>query len=531
MAKFDLSKKEIILFSLILILSLALKLSKIGEWPVTIDEALGANAARQIIAGEIAFYEPAVSYQGQFVQYVLIPATFFFGNDVFFIRFSIIIFSILTLLIFYLFVKRYYNVNIALIAAFVLAFTPNDILISTTAIEVPIIPFFMMLSLYIFSFYIRTKKIYYLYALALIFGIGLITRLTFVFFIIAFFASIKIYPTISLPLMQYFKQIKFKNWFVLGSMLILGMSPFLYWNSINNFQTATFILGNLPITQSKQNLFDVYRNFANGSNNFLLSLDNNYRYGFYELGNEKYSYSIIFLISLTIFALFPLIDLNKRKKIAGLKTNYYLLINFFVIIALISTITFTAFEFEDYVMLYPFYSVIIAWSIFSIYKILKLKQSVLSIIFIFVVIVAFSSNLINFVDKYFKLLDAQNSEPCKTLVTNLLPYLKDTTKTLLVFPTDRYRSIYEFYDPSMTSSVLVSRYDTPEQSQIRWDNYLKMQNVTYILINNKCNPEWSRQLNISESFLQFGAMKNKTIITHKILNVNDFEVLKIATVA
>jgi len=109
--------------------------------------------------------------------------------------------------------------------------------------------------------------------------------------------------------------------------------------------------------------------------------------------------------------------------------------------------------------------------------------------------------------------------------------LKDTTKTLLVFPTDRYRSIYEFYDPSMTSSVLVSRYDTPEQSQIRWDNYLKMQNVTYILINNKCNPEWSRQLNISESFLQFGAMKNKTIITHKILNVNDFEVLKIATVA
>jgi 4-amino-4-deoxy-L-arabinose transferase-like glycosyltransferase len=177
-------RKETLLLLVITTLAIFLRVWQMWGWSINIAEASFAVEASEIVHNQ-NFYFAQTEYEGPFAIYFLIPSIFAFGNNIFFLRLSVVLVSITSILLLYLFTRKYYNEKIALLAAFILAITPNDILNSSVAFENPIIPFFIILSLYMFQKYAEIKKTRYLYIISFIFGIATITRLTFVFFIVA----------------------------------------------------------------------------------------------------------------------------------------------------------------------------------------------------------------------------------------------------------------------------------------------------------------------------------------------------------
>ena len=187
------ARKDTMIFLLILLLAAALRVWHSWEYPLHYDEATHANKAARMM-DLLTPFDNINSYQGPVIAYALMPSLLLFGRDLLFLRLTTILFSLATIALLYLFTKSYYNTNVALLAAFILATTPNDILSSSITTEVTLIPFFMMLALLLFQRFAASGKNAYLYLFAFISGVAINARLSFLFFLAAFFLAVKFVP-------------------------------------------------------------------------------------------------------------------------------------------------------------------------------------------------------------------------------------------------------------------------------------------------------------------------------------------------
>jgi len=523
--------KPYFLLLLILILASFLRIWKMWEWPLNTDESIFSTNIFEIIKGNRPIDEPPaaydpVAYTGQFTQYILLPSIFFFGNNLFFFRLPIVLVSIFSVLLLYMFARKYYNENVALFSAFILSIIPNVIINSSSAFEFPPIPFFILLSFYLFQRYAEVRKARYLYLFSFVSGLAIITRLTFFFFLIPFLLLLKFNPII--PFEKLKKDFNKRNLIFIFLFFLLGSFPFVFWNFTHEFATISFIAKDIPITYAKENLYNVGDNLFNGFYGFIHYLDKWFRWSF-DLDTEINFLSIIFLLSLVTFILIPIKNSLKKVNSEFLRKNLYLLSIFFIILILKSTLTLSWFEREDYLMLYPFSSLIIGWSLNYAFNFYKDKKK---IIFLAVFLLIFSYLIVNYLSRIQTEILKLNGDDCYKIVPELLKINEIKNSSLIVLDTTTYYQFFKFYEPKINSTNLVYQWYMIENftkyyPQV-WENetsVLLNDKVSYVFVKEECKRYWDKSVNITENFMKFLTDHNKTLFLVKNVSLNNNEIL------
>jgi 4-amino-4-deoxy-L-arabinose transferase-like glycosyltransferase len=531
--------KENIILIFILLLYLSLTLWRMEEWPLYNDEVTIGALSNNIINNKVPFYQSYV-YEGPLSSYILIPSLLF-GKNIFFLRLPIVLINLLLIFFLYLFTQKYYNKKVALLSSLILAITPNQILNSSIARTASIIPFFMFVSLYLFYKFAESRKNSYLYLISFIWGLAAMTRPTFFFFIMAFLLTLKFNPLISFK--EFRRKLTIKNLTLILFFFLLGSFPMIYYNLVSNFATLNSILTAILMPRGfNENLFDIKGNLERGYLDFVNFLDVDYKgYLYSELIGKPYNFSLIFFISLAFFSFITIKEFYRYGITEDVKKNIYLLINFILIWIFKSTITITFSDNEDFLMLFPFCSMIMAWSM--IYIADSLKNMITKIIFIIFIIFIFSSNFYNFVTKYPELLEAarQKANICHEITFYILNYSKDMTTSSIVFETVR-KSFFDFYndDKNIKSFVLISKYDDTKLFSLivdtedldidkihkKWNNYLN-ENTSFIFVRNECNPNWAANINFYELFAKFANEQNKTLVLIRNVSIDNKQLLSI----
>ena len=504
------SIKEIAIFSIILILAISLRIWVMLRWPISADEAFWANQAREIIKNQRPFYEISIPYIGPIISYILIPSIYLFGNNIVLLRIPIVIISILSIIVVYLFSRKYYNRNVALVSALILSVIPNDFVNSSQTVEGPIIELLTVLVLYLLTKYKENGKNSYLFFLGLINGIGVLTSFAYLFFLVPFVLTLTIFPKKS------FRKFQARSWIVISLAFILGFSPMIYWNLLNNFYSISFIFQNFPTTLSGTNLLDVKTNLFRGYSDFLNDF-NKINREMYEIDAGTRSFSILFLIFLLLFIIIPIRQLSS-KNTEILRKNFYLFIIFFILLILKSMITISEFNLEDLVVLYPLSSIIVSWSFVLIISNLKKYQFVIIILFLLFISYTVTLSL----EKINEKITEINKDSCVKIIPEFSKYQNSTKISNVIVSTSHSFRIFKFYFPDITSNYLVGIYQALEN----YDKYYPKiweennqtfvgDNTTYVFINEKCDCCWSKNLPIYKTFSDFLAEYNKTLKLEK----------------
>ena len=515
--------KPSIFLILIIIFATFLRIQRMLEWPVVSFEALHMNFAMEILQGTRHIYEPVMYHQGPMILYFLLPLTFLFKDNVFLLRLSLVSINILSILLLYLFTKKFYNKKIALLTAFVLAVTPNDILNSSLVFETTLVTFFILLSINLLYKFISNKKIYYLYLFAVVLGFGLSTRLSFLFFVIALFIALKLYPPNKLA--QIKKQIKINQLIPLLLFFLLGAFPILYWNLLNNFATLTFVLSSIPTTNYGVSLLDFKGNVLTSYHDFIKFLDHEERIIPTTFESIPHTYGALFLISLLIFIFLPILRLRRSKFAEVLSKNLLIFLIFILFLTLKSTLTVSVFASEDFLPLLPIYSIIIAWSVYTTFIFLKNTKVFLLLLLIFL----FSLNFVVFFSNLDQNLSQVKDNPCYSIIPKLLTYSENSSSNILVFSTNRYREIFKFYQPNAKTFYLEGRFGTMDRTNIPWNEIIKQKNATYVFVIESCDPYWAR--NIELDFIEFLAKNNKKLLLEKNITLDNVPLLTLFKVA
>lgn len=243
--------------SIIMIITFITRLSKLDLIPLGLygDEAsIGYNAFSISKTGMDEHGELFPIYFRAFGEYKNPAIIYFaailiklFGPTIFILRLTPTIFGILTVLFTYKLCNLHFDKKVSLLAALLLAISPWHILISRQVFDGNILPFFVVLGLYLLSKGIKNDDKYILYS-AIPIGISfycyavakLFIPLLYLFFILL---NLKI---------VYEKRKYFLGWFF--SILII-LSPMIYVSSVNpgiNGRFNMLFIGNAPESEQNQ---------------------------------------------------------------------------------------------------------------------------------------------------------------------------------------------------------------------------------------------------------------------------------------
>lgn len=236
---FSLKKKH--LFFLVLFLLILL----IRLWPLRMyfwwDETVYLQHADILLGGtnnynEFSFRPPLLS--------ILFSALFFIYNHPLLAQLLIILFSLLSILFIYLITKEIYGEQEALLAGFLLAFTPffveyaHYLLTDLPALTLLCIAFYFLI-----LGHKRNKNFHYFLS-GLFFSLAILMKFTslFSFFII--------------PLYFFLKKVPWKNILYLTGGILLGLLPFFIWAQITQgFFIAPFLFAPEQVTEPTPLLF------------------------------------------------------------------------------------------------------------------------------------------------------------------------------------------------------------------------------------------------------------------------------------
>lgn len=347
--KFSRNYRTYIILIVIIVFGFFARLFKLSDFPpLDVDEICHGTFASHII--NFGFFKYFITipfsdsyYQGPIRLYSIIPSICFFGYSNIGLRFPFVIYGVLSILFTYFSVKNFYDKNTAILASLIVAILPTHIDASRIAIEYIIVIFFTTLGLYLLSKLQKEKKekkkIIYLYFFFLFSGIGIISRLTYIFFLISSLICYKLFFNKKLPRMNA------KNYFIMFLLLLIGLYPLIVYGVRTSFIFYKELLHSFPNTSNGINL-------ANVSQNFLFGI-------FIGLPSALANFTILFLF----FIIFFIYNVFTKKKLSDL----FVLFNFLIITLLISILTITSFNYRDFLMLSPFFGIIFARSIKIIY--------------------------------------------------------------------------------------------------------------------------------------------------------------------
>lgn len=228
-----------IIFILILLVAI---LTRIYMWPnlleLNVDEsmtALNAKAlaetGKDLTGVSFPVYLEAWGFAGQSVMLTYIMAFFIkiFGMSMFSIRLPMMIISLISLFIFYDFVKRIFkNKKIALVAMAFLAICPWHILQSTWSIDCNMFPHFALISIYLLYRGITDKKIF-LYLSMIFFGLTMYTYGIAIYFVPFFLLICAIHLFIN-------KKVTLKDLIICILIYFIVFTPLLIMYIINFFK-------------------------------------------------------------------------------------------------------------------------------------------------------------------------------------------------------------------------------------------------------------------------------------------------------
>lgn len=261
-------KKEFLFLILILILTIILRLWKILEIPVSGDEGYHSRIALEMKkTGEITF-SSGVPWQGPMIIYIISPSIYLFSNNLLAFRIPIVILSILTMILFYLYVKDVYGIHVSILSLFIFTIIPLFIILSNNAVEYSPVLFFILFAIYLFHKYQKTNNNKFIYLFSFVSGLGIITRLTFLFFLFSFLLTLKINPDINHKKKR--NKINFKMLLICFLFFIIGIYPMLHYNIFNDFPTAKYVLRNFPKTEFNVNIINVGTNIFKGFKMFFI---------------------------------------------------------------------------------------------------------------------------------------------------------------------------------------------------------------------------------------------------------------------
>lgn len=314
--KFHLDEKQkpLILFALILIFAIAFRLV---SWPTTIsqinvDEAMTAlNAKTMAETGKDMYgtsfpvYLEAWSWAGQSVVLMYLMAFFIklFGFSMLTIRLPMLCISIVSIIVFYDFIKRiFHNQKLALWAMFFVSICPWHFLQSIWSIDCNMFPHFMLISVYFLYRGITDKK-WLLYLSMFFFAVTMYTYGVSIYIVPFFLLICAIYLMVK-------KQVTIKELIICISIYLLFSAPIFTMYVINALQIKTNIsIG--PIT------IQYFKNSVRTKDMLIFSDD----FGATLLANLK-SMSKVFLIQ------YDGLEWNSTKPFG---TTYHLSLVFFLI--------------------------------------------------------------------------------------------------------------------------------------------------------------------------------------------------------
>ena len=172
----------IIFLSLIVILCLVLRLIKLGDLSLWMDEGFYQIAADEILHHGYPLYPSGhILFKGILYSYILSFFSIFLGINEFSLRFVSVFASVITLPILYLFAKKFFNEIVAFSSVFILAFSIWETEYSRVAGYYPLLQLFYLLSIYFFYLgFFEGKKKYKYWATAFLIMAPLIHQTGFV---------------------------------------------------------------------------------------------------------------------------------------------------------------------------------------------------------------------------------------------------------------------------------------------------------------------------------------------------------------
>jgi 4-amino-4-deoxy-L-arabinose transferase-like glycosyltransferase len=494
-------KKEFLFLILIITLATALRLWNVFEVTVNNDEGLHGRLALEMSRGGKIIFSPGVPWQGPMIVYILTPSTYLFGNSILALRIPILILSILTMFLLYLYIKNLYGKETAIVALFVYSILPFVIKSDFTATEFSPLLFFILFDIYLFHKYRKTNSNKFLYLFSLISGFAVMTRLSFLFFLFSFFLTLKINPDNQYK--KKYKKYNFKKILILSVLFIIGIYPMLHYNLFNDFPTIRYALRNFPKTEFNENLMDVGKNI---SREF---------FWFYIFFNCKNFFILgLFVFSLITFIAYPLYY-SYYKKIKKnqiiLKKNLFIVLNLLILFLIISTITVTAFKIEELIMISPFYSIIIGWSLVTIIKKLRKfsKLYCFEILFFITLFILF----ITYTSMYEDLINNTKNYYCMEYGLPLSSYVYQMNCSSIVTDTNSLRDFLGWYIPDKEFQPLTFDFDSIDIAKGRL-NIDFGEGKCYIFSIKKCQLIESKELflKVNQTFFEFIDKYNRIIL-------------------
>ncbi len=247
----------LILLSAVLLLGFFLRFYEIKQIPVGFfadEAAIGYNAYKLLTTGGDEYNKPHPFYFQSFGDwrtpipiYSMIPLIAVFGLNEFSVRFTMAIYGTATILFLYLFTTELFykdslSKQISLMSAFLLAISPWHIHFSRTGFEFTTMPFYLLVSLFLFFHFLNTRKSSYLIFASIFFVVTFYT---------AYVIQLVLMPFLFILSVLYLGILKTKFKFYLFSLtlFILGLIPFLL--AVQNGQALTRFNSVSPLAQGK----------------------------------------------------------------------------------------------------------------------------------------------------------------------------------------------------------------------------------------------------------------------------------------
>lgn len=209
--------REIIILSLILVLSLSLRLWNIGDHGFNSDEAVYSGQAASL-AGFEEFNQHFSIFRAHplLLQFFISIAFTLFGVSDVIARTVPVIFGVATILVAYIIAKNLFNINTAIVSSLILSVLPyHTTMTRQVFVDIPL-SFFYLLTLLLLIKYIKTNRSTWIYAIGISSGLCFISKEIGLFTLL----SIAIYMIIVKKLTPKFS-------LIVITLFILISSPFL----------------------------------------------------------------------------------------------------------------------------------------------------------------------------------------------------------------------------------------------------------------------------------------------------------------
>ncbi|MHB9155983.1 MAG: ArnT family glycosyltransferase, partial [Endomicrobiales bacterium] len=206
-----------------------------AQYAVQLLQTGSADAAAALnIAGHRLPLMGVNSYKGAFEIYLLLPFLKLFGFTLFALRLPGILAGLFTIILTFLFARQVFSRHVAVITALLLALQPGYLLFSKLPSFSGILTLFSAGSLYFLARWAGKKEAASLALGALLLGIGLWTKIVFVWFILGLAVCYALYAPKE-------TRLSLKNWALATAAFFAGVFPLLVSNLQSRAATVALV--------------------------------------------------------------------------------------------------------------------------------------------------------------------------------------------------------------------------------------------------------------------------------------------------